>query len=270
MPAASPAARSRTAATPDGQWIAYTTWGGEEGGHVWKIPASGGTPQQLTTSPSEYAQPVWSLDGSEIVVTRGSGAAARARSATQNPYWELWRVPTEGGSQERIMTIPPAGPGGLLGYRRQITRASFGPGGRIYLPAGREAAGPGGTALMSARMDGSDPQVHATIPFGDEFVISPNGKVASLHGAVFLGAQQDIGSIEVGKLADILVLNSNPLDNIRNTTDIMYVVQGGIVRDGMTLDEVWPNQVPYGEHWWVNPASWRMDDRPVDYWDRRR
>ena len=674
--------------SPDGNWIAYTTWEGGEGGHVWKIPARGGTPQQLTTSPSEYAHPVWSLDGSEIVVTRGSGAASRARSATQNPYWELWRIPAEGGSQERIMTIPVGGPGGLLGNRRQITRVSFGPGGRMYFPAGHESdSGPGAIALMSTRMDGSDAQVHATIPFGDEFVVSPGGnrvafqegdnvfwaplppggtggdpvalrkvgapvpvtqlttegglyprwldndrlefgsaqsffihdaatgetdtmsirlsvdrvipdgslaltnvriitlddravhesatlliegsriacigdcdisgadrtmdmtgktvvpgfidmhahhyrehkglipkrdfesavylaygvtanldnsmwsqnvfasaemiragavvgprtwstgdplyrgdgarqndltsyevaeqninrlaswgatalkqylqprrdqrqwvsdiarrknlmvtsenndthytigmmmdgqtgfehpmtylpmyrdlstflgqaestysptfvvggigpwneeyffaesevwldprqrewlpwrqviphlrrrwerpatdytfpfitlgmmdvieaggwgaigshgqahgiashweiwmvdaaagpmaalEVASLHGAVFLGAQQDIGSIEAGKLADLVVLNSNPLDNIRNTADIMYVVQGGIVRDGLTLDEVWPNQVPYGEHWWVDPNAWLMDDRPVDYWDRRR
>ncbi|MCY3546015.1 MAG: hypothetical protein OXH49_03970 [Gemmatimonadetes bacterium] len=42
------------------------------------------------------------------------------------------------------------------------------------------------------------------------------------------------------------------------------------VRDGLTLDEVWPNEVPYGEHWWVNPVAWLMDDRPVNYWDRRR
>ncbi|MCY4400636.1 MAG: amidohydrolase family protein [Gemmatimonadetes bacterium] len=673
--------------SPDGGWIAYTTWDGGEGGHVWKIAAGGGTPRQLTTSPSEYAHPVWTPDGSEIVVTRGSGAAARARSATQNPYWELWRVSAEGGSEEKIMTIPAGGPGGLLGNRRQITRASFGPGGRIHFPAGHETdGGRGATALMSVRMDGSDPRVHATIPFGDEFVVSPDGdrvafqegdnvfwaplppggtggdpielkkkgapvpvtqlttdgglyprwldndrleygsgqsffvhdaatggtdtmtirlsvdrvipdgtlaltnarivtlddravhesgtvlidgsriacvgecdisgadqtmdmtgktivpgfvdmhahhyrehkglipkrdfesaiylaygvtanldnsmwsqnvfasgemiragavvgprtystgdplyrgdaarqndlssyevaeqninrlaswgatalkqylqprrdqrqwvsdiarrkglmvtsenndipytigmimdgqtgfeppmtylpmyrdlstflgaaeatysptfivggigpwneefffaedevwldpkqrewlpwrqviphmrrrwerpdtdysfpfialgmmdvieeggwgaigshgqahgigshweiwmvesaagpmaalEVASLHGAVFLGADQDIGSIEAGKLADLLVLNSNPLDDIRSTTDIMYVVLGGVVRDGLSLDEVWPNQVPYGEHWWVDPNAWLMDDRPVDYWDRR-
>ena len=170
--------------SPDGNWIAYTTWDGGEGGHVWKIAADGGTPQQLTTSPSEYAHPVWTLDGSGIVVTRGSGAAARARSATQNPYWELWRVPAEGGSQEKIMTIPAGGPGGLLGNRRQITRASFGPGGRIHFPAGHETdSGGGATALMSARMDGSDLRVHATIPFGDEFVVSPGGdRVAFQEG----------------------------------------------------------------------------------------
>ena len=138
--------------SPDGQWIAYTTWNGGVGGHVWKIPATGGTPQQLTTSPSEYAHPVWSPDGSEIVVTRGSGAAARARSATQNPYWELWRVPAAGGSQERIMTIPAGGPGGLLSNRQQITRVSFGPDGRIHFPAGHSAGdGPGAVGLMSVR-----------------------------------------------------------------------------------------------------------------------
>ena len=71
--------------SPDGNWIAYTTWDGGEGGHVWKIAADGGTPQQLTTSPSEYAHPVWTLDGSGIVVTRGSGAAARAQIRDAEP-----------------------------------------------------------------------------------------------------------------------------------------------------------------------------------------
>lgn len=674
--------------SPDGQWIAYATWDGAEGGHVWKARADGGgEPQRLTMSPSEYVHPVWSLDGSELVATRGSGAASRARSATQNPYWELSRVPAHGGGETRIMTLP-RGVEGLLGNRRQIVRASFGPGGRIYFPS--RHAPEGGetvTALMSVRGDGTDSRIHATIPFGDEFVISPDGsrvafqegdnvfwaplppggtggepvaltkkeapvpvarlttegglfprwrandeleygsgdrffvhdaatgvtdtmvvdlrvarripegvlaltnarivtlndreviengtvliegsriacvgecdasgasetldltgktivpgfvdmhahhyrehrglipkrdfesavylaygvttnldnsmwsqnvfasgeliragevlgprtfstgdplyrgdgarrnelssyeaaeqnvnrlaswgatalkqylqprrdqrqwvseiarakglmvtsenndipytigmimdghtgfehpmtylpmygdlsrflglagatysptfvvggigpwneeyflaesdawldekqrqwmpwrqviphmrrrwirpetdysfpliaqgmmdvieaggwgaigshgqahgiashweiwmaesasdpmtalEVASVHGAVFLGADRDIGTIEPGKLADLLVLDSNPLDDIRNTTDILYVVQGGIARDAVTLDEVWPTRAPYGEHWWVEPDAWRMDDRPVDYWDRRR
>ena len=170
--------------SPDGRWVAYTTWDGGEGGHVWKIPAGGGAPQQLTTSPSEYAHPVWSPDGSGMVVTRGSGAASRARSATQNPYWELWRVPAEGGSQAWITTIPSGGSGGLLGNRRQIARASFGPEGRIYFPAGHEAEdGDDVTVLMSVAPDGSDRRVHATIPFGDEFVVSPDGdRVAFQEG----------------------------------------------------------------------------------------
>jgi hypothetical protein len=88
-------------------------------------------------------------------------------------------------------------------------------------------------------------------------------RVATLEGARFLGAQDDIGSLEVGKLADLLVLNSNPLEDIRRTTDIRWVMQGGIVRDGMTLDEVWPTPRPYGNRWWVDEAMWAETDRPV-------
>ena len=672
--------------SPDGRWIAYTTWDGGDGGHVWRIPSAGGTPERLTTTASEYAHPVWSPDGSELVVTRGSGAASRHRSATQNPFWEIVRIPATGGDGALVVTL--SGGQGLLGNRVQIARASWGPDGRIYYPSAHDPGqGQPVRALKSVRPDGSDERIHATIPLGDEFVVSPNGRrvafqegdnvfwaplppggtggdpvelkkrgapvpvkqlttegglyprwhsddvvefgsgnrffmhdvgsettdtteidlvvprripqgtlaltgarivtlddrtvhesgdlvidgaritcvgecdtsgadqvmdmsgktiipgivdmhahhyrehkgliprhdfesaiylaygvtanldnsmwsqnvfasaeliragqvvgprtfstgdplyngdgarqnelssyevaeqninrlaswgatalkqylqpkrdqrqwvsdiarekglmvtsenndipytlgmimdgqtgfehpltylplyrdvstflgqaeavysptfivggigpwneeyffaesevwlsekqqawlpwrqviphmrrrwirpetdysfpfiaqgmvdvieaggvgaigshgqahgigshweiwmaasaagpmgaleVASLHGARFLGAEDDIGSIEAGKLADLVVLNSNPLDDIRNTTDIQYVIQGGIVRDGMTLDEVWPNQAPYGEHWWVNPDAWRMDDRPVDYWDGNR
>ena len=93
-------------------------------------------------------------------------------------------------------------------------------------------------------------------------------ELASVHGARFLGAQQDLGTIEVGKLADLVVLNSNPLDDIRNTLDIRYVMQGGVLYDDDTLDELWPEQRPYGPYWWVNEDVLRSDDRPVDFFER--
>ncbi|MGH7505233.1 MAG: amidohydrolase family protein, partial [Longimicrobiales bacterium] len=95
-------------------------------------------------------------------------------------------------------------------------------------------------------------------------------QVASLHGAYFLGAQEDLGSLEVGKLADLIVLNSNPLDDIRNTADMMYVMKGGVLYDSDTLDEVWPETTPFGPYYWVNEAALRMDERPIDYWRSRR
>src|SRR5688572_22480724 len=73
-------------------------------------------------------------------------------------------------------------------------------------------------------------------------------KVASLHGAHFLGADQDIGSLETGKLGDLIVLNSNPLENIRNTLDMQYVMKGGVLYDAETLDEVWPERRPFGPY----------------------
>lgn len=88
-------------------------------------------------------------------------------------------------------------------------------------------------------------------------------RLASLDGARFLGAEADLGSLEVGKLADLVVLDSNPLEDIHNTLDIRYVMRGGVLYDGSTLDEVWPQAKPYGDYWWVNPAALRTDDRPA-------
>ena len=86
-------------------------------------------------------------------------------------------------------------------------------------------------------------------------------EVASLHGAKFLGADRDLGSIEVGKLADLMILNSNPLDNIKSTTDIKWVMKGGTLYDGMSLDQVWPKQVPFGPYYWVNDDALQMNTK---------
>lgn len=89
--------------------------------------------------------------------------------------------------------------------------------------------------------------------------------VATRHGAYFVGALDDIGTLEVGKLADLVVLNSNPLDDIRNTLDIDHVMQGGIMRNGDTLDEVWPLSKPFGPVPWENTDIYRGDNRPTDF-----
>jgi imidazolonepropionase-like amidohydrolase/Tol biopolymer transport system component len=61
---------------------------------------------------------------------------------------------------------------------------------------------------------------------------------ATLSGARYLGLDKDIGSLEPGKLADILVLDANPLENIRSTTSIRYTVANGRVFDAMTMNEL--------------------------------
>jgi len=52
---------------------------------------------------------------------------------------------------------------------------------------------------------------------------------SAYNGAHFLKKESDYGSIEVGKISDLVLLNSNPLDEIKNTRDINFVVKGNEV-----------------------------------------
>ena len=81
-------------------------------------------------------------------------------------------------------------------------------------------------------------------------------RAATIDGARIIGVDQDLGSVEVGKLADLVVLDESPLDDIRNTTAIHQVMQNGRLYDGDTLDQVWPEQRPLPAFWW-----WAEDDR---------
>ena len=76
-------------------------------------------------------------------------------------------------------------------------------------------------------------------------------RVGTIFGAEAIGLQKQLGSVETGKLADILVLDANPLDDIKNTNTIRYVMKNGRFYDGNTLAEVWPQQRPMAKQWWM-------------------
>ncbi|RMH12360.1 MAG: amidohydrolase, partial [Gemmatimonadetes bacterium] len=69
-------------------------------------------------------------------------------------------------------------------------------------------------------------------------------RAATILGAEAIGFGDQLGSIEEGKFADLLVLNSDPLENLRNTVDLLYVMKDGRLYDAETLDEIHPEQRP--------------------------
>jgi Tol biopolymer transport system component len=174
--------------SPDGRSITFTSVDSANRGALWRVAATGGTPQRLTTEPGEYLNPVWSADGSEIVVARGSGATARGSTLQRNTFYDLVRIPAAGGAESDVVQIAAGASSGFSAFAE--IRPTIGTDGRIYYSEAK-VFGPGdgitpvvGVEVASVRMDGSDRKVHANVRNSDDAAVSPDGRwVAFTQGA---------------------------------------------------------------------------------------
>jgi imidazolonepropionase-like amidohydrolase/Tol biopolymer transport system component len=75
-------------------------------------------------------------------------------------------------------------------------------------------------------------------------------KAATINPARYMGFARDLGSIEPGKLADLLVLDGDPLEDIRVTDDIAYVILNGRVYEGGALKETVTGERQLAPFYW--------------------
>ncbi|RZJ95777.1 MAG: amidohydrolase, partial [Brevundimonas sp.] len=79
---------------------------------------------------------------------------------------------------------------------------------------------------------------------------------ATMGSAETIGRIGEVGSLEPGKFADILIMDADPRETIANTLSLHWVMKGGRLYDSRTLDEVWPRQRP------LDPAFLRAPETP--------
>ncbi|AXG70517.1 translocation protein TolB [Kordia sp. SMS9] len=77
-------------------------------------------------------------------------------------------------------------------------------------------------------------------------------KTATINPAEYIGAGNDIGSLKVGKLADLIIMDKNPLDNIRNTESITHTMINGRLYDTETMNEIGNEPKERSKFYWEN------------------
>jgi len=65
--------------------------------------------------------------------------------------------------------------------------------------------------------------------------------ITTINSARYLGLDRQLGSFEPGKLADLVILDANPLDDISNTRKIGQVMLNGVLYRGMDAARIYPD-----------------------------
>ncbi|MGK7369870.1 MAG: hypothetical protein ACNS64_06615, partial [Candidatus Halalkalibacterium sp. M3_1C_030] len=143
--------------SPDGKWIAFSTWDPEEGGHIYRVQTNGRNLQRLTEQSALYQELAWSKTQDRIVAVRGEDRMYYQSPGPYVPFSsnELVWIPSDGGSATFIASTE--------GREHPHFIKND---GRIYLTNND-------SELVSIRYDGTDEKVHvkitgATIPGEDE------------------------------------------------------------------------------------------------------
>jgi imidazolonepropionase-like amidohydrolase/Tol biopolymer transport system component len=136
---------------------------------------------------------------------------------------------------------------------RRRTTSEYGDYGHIDVSSAVNDISKGGTKVNL----GSHGQLQGLGAHWELWMLAQGGmkpmdalKCATINGASYLGMDKEIGSLVKGKLADLVVLNSNPLDDIRNSDKVKYTMVNGRLFDAETMNEIGNYSNPRGKFWW--------------------
>ena len=158
------------AVSPNGGWVAFTTWDDDEGGAVWKVQLKAGkqnTPARLTSAPNQYANPSWSPDGKRIAFIEGSGAVNRGNGLSGEMFLRVRWISAEGGEVHPVINTSSRGP------NRRMPRITWSDNGeRLLFHENKN----GKTVLTSIQLDGADARQLAENENAEEMIASPDGR----------------------------------------------------------------------------------------------
>jgi imidazolonepropionase-like amidohydrolase/Tol biopolymer transport system component len=190
-----------------------------------------GAASQITYTPTlivSYGGPV----GRQYYLTNGMNLDEEQRVRRFTPHDEVdkWKNTDWNRADQYVYPL----------HAKQLTKWVEG-GGKVGLGSHGEVQGIG-THWELWMMASGGMKPHAAL------------KAATLDSADAIGFAKDLGSLEVGKLADLLVLDANPLDDIKNSAKIAEVMKNGRLYDAATLDETYPRKKPLDQQWW-----WKLE-----------
>ncbi len=95
-------------------------------------------------------------------------------------------------------------------------------------------------------------------------------RCATQNGADYIGMTKELGSLSKGKLADLIILDKNPLQDIRNSEAIQYVMKNGRIYNAETLEETGNYSRKIKPLFWENGKSseafeWHEDTHSFEH-----
>ncbi|WP_295674399.1 amidohydrolase family protein [uncultured Mucilaginibacter sp.] len=163
----------------------------------------------------------------------------------------FWYDRTEVWKNERLLTYTPQS---IIDARsRRRMTSEYGDYGHIEVSKYVKQIADGGTKVNL----GSHGQIQGIGAHWELWMLVQGGmtpmqalRCATMNGAAYLGMDKEIGSLELGKLADLVVLDDNPLDNIRNSDKIKYVMVNGRLYDASSMNEIGNREKVRQPFWW--------------------